>query len=223
MFNVVENRRWYYIASGILIALSIAALIVPTIQLGRPLPLTAETARTAGLAILAAAAIVSIFVAWSFRDLSNALRYGVCTLAILAHNMLIVCGFYALMGMLAQWEASDQLLAAALAVTVFSAQDAISLFGRIREPSATRRTESYEAAINRSILGTVNRTLATRLCVAFILIAILLFGGAIIKPFAATTLVGMIAEVYAVNLVATSLLITWEKWAIHRAVARAEA
>ena len=223
MFNVVENRRWYYITSGILIALSIAALIISTVQLGRPLPLAAETAKTAGLAILAAVTIISIFVAWSFRDMPNALRYGVCTLAVMAHNLLIVCGFYALMGILAKWEASDQLLAAALAVAAFSAQDAINVFDRIRERSAARRTEPYEAAINRSILGTVNRTLATRLCAAFALIAIILFGGATIKPFAATTLVGMIAEVYAATLVATSLLIAWEKGGLRRATARAKA
>ena len=37
MYNVIENRRWYLIASGVLVALGIIALIVSTVISGLPL------------------------------------------------------------------------------------------------------------------------------------------------------------------------------------------
>jgi preprotein translocase SecF subunit len=311
MFNIVEKRRWYFGFSAILIALSIAAMLVSTVQFGQPMRigidftggsifvlrfdqavseedirtvfvnyglesaivqslgtpeqhawqvrtrevtanevgdlLTAleeqvgeidrdtltfdtvepavggEVARAAGLAILVAALVIVAFMWFSFRRVPNAFRYGVCTIAGMAHNLIIAFGFYALMGILAGWEVDALFLTAILTVIGFSVQDVIVVFDRIRENIPRHKTEPYELVVNRSILETIHRSLATQLNAMFVMVAIILFGGATIRPFIATMLVGMVSETYSAIFIAVPLLVVWQKVAARRTVARATA
>jgi preprotein translocase SecF subunit len=311
MFNIVEKRRWYFLFSTILIALSAAAMIVSAVQFGQPMRIgidftggsifvlkfdqpvdeadlravfadygmenvivqslgtleenawqvrtrevTAnevgdllialedqvgsidrdaltfdtvepavggEVARAAGLAILVAALVIVAFMWFSFRRVPHAFRYGVCTIAGMAHNLLISFGFYALMGILAGWEVDALFLTAILTVIGFSVQDVIVVFDRIRENIPRHKTEPYEMVVNRSILETIHRSLATQLNAMFVMVAIILFGGTTMKPFIATMLVGMVSETYSAIFIAVPLLVVWEKAAARRAVARATA
>jgi preprotein translocase SecF subunit len=311
MFNIVEKRRWYFIFSAILITLSIAAMVISTLQFGQPMrlgidftggsifvvqfdqvvsesdirgvfvdygldsaivqPLGApeehtwqirtrevtadevgdllsaleervgtidrdtltfdtvepsvgtEVTRAAGLAILVAALVIVVFMWFSFRRVPNAFRYGVCTVAGMVHNLLIAFGFYALMGIVAGWEVDALFLTAILTVIGFSVQDVIVVFDRIRENIPRYRTEPFETVVNRSILETIHRSLATQLNAMFVMIAIILFGGSTIKPFIATMLVGMVSETYSALFIAVPLLVVWEKIATRRATARATA
>ena len=59
--------------------------------------------------------------------------------------------------------------------------------------------------------------LATQLNAMFVMVAIILFGGATIKPFIATMLVGMVSETYSAIFIAVPLLVVWEKAAARRA------
>jgi preprotein translocase SecF subunit len=311
MFNIVEKRRWYFLFSTILIALSAAAMIVSNVQFGQPMRIgidftggsifvlkfdqpvdeadirtvfadygmenvivqslgtleenawqvrtrevTAnevsdllvaleeqvgsidrdaltfdtvepavggEVARAAGLAILVAALVIVAFMWFSFRRVPHAFRYGVCTIAGMVHNLFISLGFYALMGILAGWEVDALFLTAILTVIGFSVQDVIVVFDRIRENIPRHKTEPYEMVVNRSILETIHRSLATQLNAMFVMVAIILFGGTTIKPFIATMLVGMVSETYSAIFIAVPLLVVWEKAAARRAVARATA
>jgi preprotein translocase SecF subunit len=311
MFNIVEKRRWYFIFSAVLIALSIAAMALSYTLFNQPLRLgidftggsifvltfdqpvgeddlravftnyglegaivqpvgspgentwqvrtrevTAnevgsllgamedslgkidrdaltfdtvepavggEVARAAGLAILVAAVIIVAFMWFSFRRVPNAFRYGVCTIAGMLYNLIIAFGFYALMGAIAGWEVDALFLTAILTVIGFSVQDVIVVFDRIRENIPKHKTEPYEKVVNRSILETIHRSLATQLNAMFVMVAIILFGGTTIKPFIATMLVGMVSETYSAIFIAVPLLVVWEKAAARRAVARATA
>ena len=311
MFNIVEKRRWYFLFSAGLIALSIVAMVVSTAQFGQPMrigidftggsifvlkfdqlvdegdlrdvfadygiegaivqPLGApeehtwqvrtrevtanevgslltaleeqvgsidrdaltfdtveptvgnEVTRAAGLAILVAALVIVVFMWFSFRRVPNAFRYGVCTIVGMVHNLLIAFGFYALMGILVGWEVDALFLTAILTVIGFSVQDVIVVFDRIRENIPRHKTETYEMVVNRSILETIHRSLATQLNAMFVMVAIILFGGETIKPFIATMLVGMVSETYSAIFIAVPLLVAWEKASARRAVARARA
>ena len=311
MFDIVEKRRWYFLFSAVLFALSIAAMIASAIKFDQPLRLgidftggsifvlkfdqavsednvrtvfteyglesaivqprgapeehtwqirtrevTAnevgdllaaleeqvgkidrdaltfdtvepavggEVTRAAALAILVAAIIIVAFMWFSFRHVPNAFRYGVCTIAGMFHNLVVSFGFYALMGILAGWEIDALFLTAILTVIGFSVQDVIVVFDRIRENIPKHKTEPFEKVINRSILETIHRSLATQLNAMFVMIAIIIFGGATIKPFIATMLVGMVSETYSAIFIAVPLLVVWEKASARRALARATA
>jgi preprotein translocase SecF subunit len=311
MFNIVQKRRWYFIFSGILIALSLTAMVVSYVQYDQPLRigidftggsifvlqfeeavsegqirevfadhgldsaivqalgspeehrwqvrtrevsadevgelLTAledqvggidrdamtfdtvepaigsEVARAAGLAILVASLIIVAFMWFSFRNVPNAFRYGVCTIAGMLHNLFIAFGFYALMGILVGWEVDSLFLTAVLTVIGFSVQDVIVVFDRIRENIPKHRNEPFEMVVNRSILETIHRSLATQLNAMFVMVAIILFGGMTIKPFISVLLVGMVSETYSAIFIAVPLLVVWEKAFQRRAGAQAAA
>jgi preprotein translocase SecF subunit len=182
-----------------------------------------EVASAAGLAVLVAAFFIVAFMWFSFRRVPNAFRYGVCTIAGIVHNLLIAFGFYALMGILLGWEVDALFLTAILTVIGFSVQDVIVVFDRIRENIPRHKTEPFERVVNRSILETIHRSLATQLNAMFVMAAIILFGGPTIKAFIATMLVGMVSETYSAIFIAVPLLVTWEKAASRRAIAKATA
>ncbi|HDQ72751.1 MAG TPA: protein translocase subunit SecF [Chloroflexi bacterium] len=182
-----------------------------------------EVARAAGLAILVAAVIIILFIWFSFRRVPNAIRYGVCTISGMLYNLIISFGFYSLMGIVAGWEVDALFLTAILTVIGFSVQDVIVVFDRIRENIPLRRSEPYETVVNRSILETIHRSLATELNAMFVMVAIILFGGATIKPFIATMLVGMLSETFSAIFIAVPLLVVWEKASEQRAKLQARA
>ena len=307
MFNIVQKRRWYFIFSAVLIALSLGAMIISFVRFGQPLrlgidftggsifvlqfeqavdeedlrtvftdyglegaivqPLGApdeykwqvrtrevtadevgsiltaleeqvgtidrdaltfdtvepavgsEVARAAGLAILVASLVIVAFMWFSFRRVPNAFRYGACTIAGMTYNLLIAFGFYAMMGIVAGWEVDALFLTAILTVIGFSVQDVIVVFDRIRENIPKHRKEPYQKVVNRSILETIHRSLATQLNAMFVMVAIILFGGTTIKPFISTLLVGMVSETYSAIFIAVPLLVVWEKAARQRATA----
>ncbi len=177
----------------------------------------AEVAQSAFLAVLAASVVVLIFVWFSFRRVPHPFSYGVASIVAMAINGVVALGFYALMGILQGWEADALFLTALLTVIGFSVQDIIVVFDRIRENIPRHRGESFATIVNRSVMETVHRSLATQLNAMFILIAILLFGGSTIKPFIAVMLVGMLSETFTSLCVAVPIIVAWEE-SSHRAV-----
>lgn len=171
----------------------------------------AEVAKQAALAVVVASAVVLTFIWYSFRGVPNPIRYGVVTIVAMLVNVIISLGFYALMGILSGWEADALFLTAMLTVIGFSVQDLIVVFDRIRENIQRHRRESFEIIVNRSVAETVVRSLATQLNAMFVMVAILLFGGATIKPFIAVMLIGMVSETFTSLCVAVPLLVVWEE------------
>jgi preprotein translocase SecF subunit len=96
-------------------------------------------------------------------------------------------------------------------VVGFSVQDTIVVYDRIRENIPKRRGEPFETIVNRSLLETLHRSLATQLNAIFILVAILFFGGVTIRQFVAILLIGLISGTYSSIFIAVPLLVVWEK------------
>jgi preprotein translocase SecF subunit len=170
-----------------------------------------EVTRAAFLAIGVAALVILFYIMYVFRQVPNSFRYGACAVAAMIHDLFIIFGFAALTGLLLGWEVDALFLTAVLTVAGFSLQDTIVVFDRIRENIAKRPLERYEKLVNRSIIETIHRSLATQMSAMFILVAILLFGGASIKPFIAVLLVGLLSGTYSSIFIASPLLVSWEE------------
>lgn len=170
-----------------------------------------EVTRAAFLAIAVAAVVILFYIMYVFRQVPNSFRYGACAVAAMVHDLFIIFGFAAITGVVLGWEVDALFLTAVLTVTGFSLQDTIVVFDRIRENIAKRPLERYEKLVNRSILETVDRSVATQMSAMFILVAILLFGGASIRPFIAVLLIGLLSGTYSSIFIATPLLVSWEK------------
>ncbi len=170
-----------------------------------------EVTSSAFIAVLVAGAIILVYIMVVFRQVPNPFRYGACAVAAMAHDLFVIFGVAALTGMFLGWEVDALFLTAVLTVAGFSLQDTIVVFDRIRENINKRPLEKYEQVVNRSILETVHRSLATQLNAMFIMVAILLFGGASIKPFIAILFVGLLSGTYSSIFTAVPLLVAWEK------------
>lgn len=170
-----------------------------------------EVARAALAAVAFGALVVTGFIVIAFRQVPNAIRYGVCAVAAMIHDILVVMGVMSLMGLLLGWEVDALFLTAVLTVVGFSVQDSIVMFDRIRENIPKHLGEPYETIVNRSIWETIHRSLATQLNAFFIMVAILLFGGETIKQFIAILFIGLLSGTYSSIFTAVPLLVAWEK------------
>ena len=171
----------------------------------------AEVTRAATLAVFVAALFILVFIVIAFRQVPNAIRYGTCAIAAMMHDILVAMGFMSIAGLVLGWEADSLFLTAMLTVIGFSVQDTIVVFDRIRENIPRHKNENYETIVNRSVLETIHRSLATQLNAIFVMVALLFFGGASITQFIAVMLVGMVSGTYSSIFNAVPLLVAWEK------------
>lgn len=170
-----------------------------------------EVTRAAILATIAAAIVITGFIRFAFRKVPHAFRYGACAIAAMVHDLLIMMTAMSIFGLLFDWQADSLFLTAILTVLGFSVQDSIVVFDRIRENIPRRRDEDYELVVNRSVLETVHRSLATQLNAMFVMVAIVLFGGETIRHFIIILLIGLLSGTYSSIFIAVPLLVAWEK------------
>lgn len=171
----------------------------------------AEVTRAALVAVVVAGVIILIYIMVVFRQVPNPFRYGTCAVVAMLHDLFVVFGLAAITGVVLGWEVDALFLTAVLTVVGFSLQDTIVVFDRIRENISKRPLEKYETIVNRSILEVIHRSLATQLNAMFVMVAILLFGGASIKPFIAVLFIGLLSGTYSSIFTAVPLLVSWEK------------
>ncbi len=173
-------------------------------------PKVASEVTSAALqAVIAASIVVLLFIWWAFRKAPNAIRYSVCAIIAMLHDILIAAGMMALFGILFNWEVDALFLTAMLTLIGFSVQDTIVVYDRIRENLTRRRGEPFEQIVTRSMLETLHRSLAISLCNIFVMVALLLFGGASIKQFIAVMFIGLVSGTYSSIFNAVPLVVAW--------------
>jgi preprotein translocase subunit SecF len=170
-----------------------------------------QVTERAALAVMASSLALVLFITFSFRGVQNAFRYGVCTIAALVHDILMIFAIVAIGGRFWGWQVDTLFLTALLTVIAFSAQDTIVVFDRLRENSNIFRRLDFETLVNHSVVQSMTRSINTQLMtVDFMLLALALFGGATLREFAIVLLVGMLSGSYSSIFVAAPILIFWE-------------
>ena len=154
-----------------------------------------ELTEDGGLAMLIALFFILIYVAIRFEK-----RFAIGSVAALFHDVIIVLGFFAL----TQIKFEQSVLAAILAVIGYSLNDTIVVFDRIRENFLKVRKKTTEQIINISLNQSLTRTVITSLTTLLVLIALFVFGGEMIKPFAIALIIGVIVGTYSSMYVAST-------------------
>lgn len=163
------------------------------------------------MAVGIASVLVVLFIAWSFRGVQNAFRYGISAILAMLHDVAIIFSVTAFGGLLFGWEIDSLFLTALLTVIGFSMQDSIVVFDRIRENANIFRRLEYETLVNHSIIQTLQRSINTQLMtVEFLLLALALFGGVTLQQFAVVLLVGLFSGTYSSIFIAAPILVVWE-------------
>jgi preprotein translocase subunit SecF len=170
-----------------------------------------ELVGRAFIAIGAASLVILIYLTLVFRKVPNSFRYGVCAIIALLHDVLVVMGIFAILGLLVGEEIDALFVTAMLTVIGFSVHDTIVVFDRVRENIMKRKFDRFEETVNYSLVQTLVRSINTSVTVLLTLSALYLFGGASIKGFVLALLIGIISGTYSSIFNASMLLVIWEK------------
>ncbi len=158
--------------------------------------------------LLTAASGILLWVAIQFRSF----KFGISATLATLHDTLVTIGIYSIFGRFFGAEVDLLFVTALLTVLSFSVHDTIIVYDRIRESKKAFGSDFYDLA-NKAITETMVRSLNNTFVVIFMMVALLLFGGATIRFFVATLLVGTLSGAYSSPFVAVPILVTWDELA----------
>ncbi len=168
------------------------------------------------IAVIVAAIGILLYVTWAFRRLIRPFRYGVCAIVALLHDVIIVLGIFSVLGVIFDIEIDAMFIVGVLTIIGYSVNDTIVVFDRIRENSLKSPGTPLATTVNNSIMETLGRSLNTVITTLFVILALLLLGGATIHNFALVLLIGVISGTYSSIFIASQLLVAWESGAFGR-------
>lgn len=174
-----------------------------------------ETTENAVKALILASVLIVLYITWSFRSVpkpASSIRFGICAIIALIHDVLVVVGIFSILGHFLKVEVDSLFVTALLTIIGFSVHDTIVVFDRIRENLQRMGSSNFSLVVNESINQTLVRSLNTSLTVILVLVGLLLFGGESIKWFVVALLVGIISGTYSSIFNASPLLVVWQEW-----------
>lgn len=163
---------------------------------------SADFTRKAIIAVIFSWLAILIYVTWRFE-----FRYAAGGILALVHDTLIVIGAVAFMNM----EFNINILAVLVFVIGYSINDTIVILDRIREIVKRNTKQKLSNIINMAINETLSRTILTSLTLFFTVLALYIFGGAVIRDFAFAMLIGTVAGTYSTIYIACTSVLFFEK------------
>ena len=155
-----------------------------------------ELTEQGALAVLVALLGILIYVAFRFEW-----RFALGAVLATVHDTIFTLGFFSLF----QVEFDLTVLAAVLAVIGYSLNDTIVVFDRIRENFRRMRTGTVAEVMNAAINQTLSRTIMTSFTTLLVVIALYLFGGAVVRGFSLALIIGILIGTVSSIYVASPL------------------
>ena len=149
-------------------------------------------------AFLSAMTGILIYIGLRFR-----FSFAVGAIVAVAHDILVTVSFLLFFG----YELSLNVVAAMLTITGYSVNDTIVIFDRVRENLRSMRRDSFDQVVNTSINHTLGRTIITSGTTGMAVLALFVLGGEVLRGFAFTMLVGVVAGTYSTIFVAAMIAI----------------
>ena len=163
-----------------------------------------ELTRDAIVAMLLSFLVTTVYLSIRFEW-----RFAVAALFATAHDVFTTAAFIKLMHL----EISLTVVAAILTVIGYSLNDTIIIFDRVRENLRKSRKEALYDTLNRSINETLPRSILTHATAFAATMALLIFAGEVIRPFAWVMAFGIFTGTFSSIYVASPVLLWIErKW-----------
>ncbi|HDH97269.1 MAG TPA: protein translocase subunit SecF [Proteobacteria bacterium] len=162
----------------------------------------AELRKKGLLAIVFALIGILIYIGYRFDY-----KFAPGAVIALAHDVVITTGFLIALNR----EFSLTVIAALLTIAGYSINDTIVVFDRIREGRTKYAKLKLEERVNKSINETLSRTILTSLTTLIVVVALLLFGGEILRDFALAMVAGIVVGTYSSIFVASPIYIELER------------
>ncbi|HEX2270919.1 MAG TPA: protein translocase subunit SecF [Pyrinomonadaceae bacterium] len=150
------------------------------------------------------AALVGILVYIAFRF---EWTYGAAAVLAVFHDVLVTLGFFSIF----QIEVSLNVIAALLTLVGFSVNDTIVVFDRVRENRKLHRRDTLYKITNDAINQTLSRTIITNGLVFLSVLALVLFGGDVLRAFSLALFIGVIFGTYSSIAIAAPIMVWWEQ------------
>jgi preprotein translocase subunit SecF len=157
-----------------------------------------ELIKTAVIAVLSATAAICIYIWLRFEW-----QFALGAMVALVHDVVITIGIFALF----QIKFDLTIIAALLTILGYSINDTVVVFDRLRENLMKYKTMPLRDVMNLSVNETLSRTLMTSGTTLISLIALLIFGGDVIRGFVFAITFGVIIGTYSSIYVAKNVVL----------------
>tara|TARA_B110000259_G_C14032603_1_gene407460 strand:- start:1187 stop:2056 length:870 start_codon:yes stop_codon:yes gene_type:complete len=157
-----------------------------------------ELIKSAILALLLSCFFVLIYVWYRFD-----LEFGIWSIVALLHDVIITVGFISITSL----EFNSTSIAALLTVIGYSINDSVVIYDRVRENLQKYKKMPISEVINISINSSFRRTIVTSGTTLVALLALILFGGEILKTFSVSLFFGILIGTYSSIYISSALLV----------------
>lgn len=157
-----------------------------------------ELAKQGTIAMLIALVGILLYVWFRFEW-----QFAVGAIVATVHDVVMTIGFFVLTGL----EFNQSSLAAILTIIGYSLNDTIVVYDRVREDLRKYKKMPLPQLLNNAINETLSRTTLTSVTTSLALLALVLFGGEVIRSFTLAMLFGVVFGTYSSIFIAAPLLI----------------
>jgi len=161
-----------------------------------------ELRQKALIAVLLSFLATLVYLAFRFE-----FRFGVAATIATAHDILTTMAFIKYMNL----EVSLVVVAAILTVVGYSLNDTIIIFDRVRENLRKYKRDHFADILNRSINETLPRSILTHGTTIATTLALLVFAGEVIRPFAWVMAFGVFTGTFSSIYIASPILLYVEQ------------
>jgi preprotein translocase SecF subunit len=158
---------------------------------------SSELRRTGIIAVFASLIAIIIYVWFRFEW-----QFALGTVVALLHDVLVTVGLFSLLGL----EFDLSIVAALLTILGYSVNDSVVVSDRIRENLRKFKRMDLTELLNVSINETLSRTILTGMTAIAGILALLIFGGEVIRNFSFAMLFGILIGTYSSIFIAAPLL-----------------
>ena len=153
------------------------------------------------------AIVLSFFAVLAYLAYRFEWRFGLAAVIATAHDILATIAFISVMRL----EVSLTVVAAVLSMVGYSLNDTIIIFDRVRENLRKHKKEGFADILNRSINETLPRSVLTHGTTLSSLLALTIFGGEVIRPFALVMFFGVFTGTFSSIYIASPVLMAIER------------
>jgi len=161
------------------------------------------------LSVLFGCALMFLYILIRFKKW----QYSLGATVALIHDVLLILSIFSIFNGILPFtlEINQDFIAAVLTVMGYSMTDTVVVFDRIREYLGIHPHTDKKVVINNALNSTLSRTMNTSLATFFVLLAIFIFGGDVIRGFTFALLVGIVVGTYSSLCIATPIVIDFDK------------
>ncbi len=133
-------------------------------------------------------------------------QFGIGAIIATIHDAVISFGFFAITGL----EFNLTSIAAILTIIGYSVNDTVVIYDRIRENLIKFKKVDLSEIINSSLNSTLSRTILTSSTTLISLVALVLFGGEVLRSFSLSVFFGIIIGTFSSIFIASPILLYFD-------------